>query len=405
MKIKDYLGEAETVADKKNDKLEKKMAKGVTKLSGVTNASDTDPERERLQNEQLHPLVAEHFGIIDELSKKTLGSYVKKATGGLEGAANQAYEAGRRGTEGGKNFATAVKRVKGVDKAVNKLTKEAFGNKVEINPAKKGMFAGKDKAELEAQYARLKKSGPHAKGSHEYTKMKELAFAIRAKSGWGKVGEEVDVWSVKNIKTGQVYHSSSKYPITKNSPTFKKIKAAGGDHIHAALYKNGKLVEEETISELKTSTLQSYADKAHQQAMDATYDAAHLNRSGEEKLKANAKALASKRAGGVQLAQSKIDRKDQMEEVYYETLDLFLEALMSPEVRDRIKAHELAGHKTSDHASRMKNGEMEYSFVVTQPSGKRSRHIYHGSKTKHETMSPAPKSKEAHEAGEDDDDK
>jgi hypothetical protein len=285
MKIKDYLGEAETAADKKNEKLEKKMAKGVAKLSGVTNASDTDPERERLQNEQLHPLVAEHFGIIDELSKKTLGSYVKKATGGLEGAANQAYEAGRRGTEGGKNFATAVKRVKGVDKAVNKLTKE------------------------------------------------------------------------------------------------------------------------ETIAELKTSTLQSYADKAHQQAMDATYDAAHLNRTGEEKLKANAKALASKRAGGVQLAQSKIDRKDQMEEVYYETLDLFLEALMSPEVRDRIKAHELAGHKTSDHASRMKNGEMEYSFVVTQPSGKRSRHIYHGSKTKHETMSPAPKSKEAHEAGEDDDDK
>jgi hypothetical protein len=78
---------------------------------------------------------------------------------------------------------------------------------------------------------------------------------------------------------------------------------------------------------------------------------------------------------------------------------------MSPEVRERIKAHELAGHKTSDHTSRMKNGEMDYSFVVTQPSGKRSRHIYHGSKTKHETMSPAPKSKEAHEAGEDDDDK
>ena len=75
-----------------------------------------------------------------------------------------------------------------------------------------------------------------------------------------------------------------------------------------------KLAQEDTqIDELKASTLQSYADKAHQQAMDATYDAAHLNRSGEEQLKANAKKLASKRAGGVQLAQSKLDRiKEEM---------------------------------------------------------------------------------------------
>ena len=85
--------------------------------------------------------------------------------------------------------------------------------------------------------------------------------------------------------------------------------------------------------------------------------------------------------------------------------DVFLEALLSADVLDRIKSHEAAGHKVSDKANRMKNGEQEYSFVVTQPSGKRSRHIYHGSKVKHETMSPAPKSKEASEIGDDEDDK
>jgi hypothetical protein len=69
-----------------------------------------------------------------------------------------------------------------------------------------------------------------------------------------------------------------------------------------------QVTKEENIAELKASTLQSYADKAHQQALDATYDAAHLNRSGEEKLKADAKRLASKRAGGVQMAQTKLDR-------------------------------------------------------------------------------------------------
>jgi hypothetical protein len=85
--------------------------------------------------------------------------------------------------------------------------------------------------------------------------------------------------------------------------------------------------------------------------------------------------------------------------------ELVIEALLSAEVRARMASHEKAGHKVSEPASRMKNGEMEYSFVVTQPSGKRSRHIYHGSKTKHETMSPAPKSREAQEVGDDEDDK
>ena len=72
--------------------------------------------------------------------------------------------------------------------------------------------------------------------------------------------------------------------------------------------KQVKDFKEENLDELKLTTMQSYADKAHQQALDATYDAAHLNRSGEEKLKADAKRLAAKRAGGVQRAQTKMDK-------------------------------------------------------------------------------------------------
>ena len=60
---------------------------------------------------------------------------------------------------------------------------------VHINPEKRGMFNGKNKSELMSQYNKLKASGPHKKGSPAFTKMKELAFAIRAKSGWGKVKE------------------------------------------------------------------------------------------------------------------------------------------------------------------------------------------------------------------------
>ncbi len=66
---------------------------------------------------------------------------------------------------------------------------EKFDKEAKLNPAKKDMFKGKTKAELQKQLTALKKSGPHKKGSKEYTKQNELEFALRAKSGWGKVKE------------------------------------------------------------------------------------------------------------------------------------------------------------------------------------------------------------------------
>ena len=41
--------------------------------------------------------------------------------------------------------------------------------------------------QLHAELNALKKAGPHAEGSPGYTKMKELEFAIRSKTGWKKV--------------------------------------------------------------------------------------------------------------------------------------------------------------------------------------------------------------------------
>jgi hypothetical protein len=66
---------------------------------------------------------------------------------------------------------------------------EKWGVSGAVNPAERGKYAGKSKAELLKQYNALKKSGPHPRGSKEYGRMRELSFAIRAKSGWGKVGE------------------------------------------------------------------------------------------------------------------------------------------------------------------------------------------------------------------------
>ena len=64
---------------------------------------------------------------------------------------------------------------------------EKWDKPTRVSPEERGKYRGKSKAELLASYNKLKASGPHAKGSAEYGRMRELAFAIRAKSGWGKV--------------------------------------------------------------------------------------------------------------------------------------------------------------------------------------------------------------------------
>jgi hypothetical protein len=64
---------------------------------------------------------------------------------------------------------------------------EKWGKPTVVAPSERGKYRGKTKSELLSAYNKLKASGPHPKGSAEYGRMRELAFAIRAKSGWGKV--------------------------------------------------------------------------------------------------------------------------------------------------------------------------------------------------------------------------
>ena len=82
--------------------------------------------------------------------------------------------------------------------------------------------------------------------------------------------------------------------------------------------------------------------------------------------------------------------------------DVFLEAMMASDLQKIKDAHRGAGNKISNETSGSKGGEAHHSFVVTQPSGKRTRHIYHGKTKKVETMSPAPRSKESAEQDLDD---
>ena len=82
--------------------------------------------------------------------------------------------------------------------------------------------------------------------------------------------------------------------------------------------------------------------------------------------------------------------------------EVFLEAMMASDIMKIKDAHKNAGNKISNETSGTKAGQAHHSFVVTMPSGKRTRHIYHGSTKKVETMSPAARSKESSEQDLDD---
>ncbi len=64
---------------------------------------------------------------------------------------------------------------------------EKWDTKTTVNPSERGKYAGKTLEELRKAYDALKASGPHSEGSTEYGRMRELAFAIRAKTGWGSI--------------------------------------------------------------------------------------------------------------------------------------------------------------------------------------------------------------------------
>jgi hypothetical protein len=81
------------------------------------------------------------------------------------------------------------KYINTINEAIQQMD-EKWGTETKVSPREKGKYEGKTKAELLKQYNALKDSGPHKQGSPEFGKMRELAFAIRAKGGWGKVKEE-----------------------------------------------------------------------------------------------------------------------------------------------------------------------------------------------------------------------
>lgn len=85
---------------------------------------------------------------LDELSKDTLKSYVKKASGGLKSTSRHAFDAGRAQASGDedqadKSFKKVEKRVKGISSAVDRLTKEEVEQLV-VTTVESALYAMED---------------------------------------------------------------------------------------------------------------------------------------------------------------------------------------------------------------------------------------------------------------------
>ena len=72
-----------------------------------------------------------------------------------------------------------------------KVVLEKWAEPAKVADSKKGMFKGKSKEDLKAELAKLKKKKDHT--AADTTKMKELNFALRSKSNWGKVKAEATI--------------------------------------------------------------------------------------------------------------------------------------------------------------------------------------------------------------------
>lgn len=95
--------------------------------------------------------VDEEVEELDELSKKTLGSYVKKASNDSAAKAYSSASAAKDNNpeKGGKDFVKSRQRQKGIEKATDRLTKEALSPKQKkIDRNKNGKIDGADLAKL-----------------------------------------------------------------------------------------------------------------------------------------------------------------------------------------------------------------------------------------------------------------
>ena len=184
--------------------------------------------------------------------------------------------------------------------------------------------------------------------------------------------------------------------LANNAKPFDKV--THGDVIAGRLGKDA-------MGKKKPAVKEEFADDVDETVIhrDLEYTVSEAKDNYDAHFKAHMKKRGIKHPGELDTPEKKKEFFNAVDAGYKaKNEEVFVEAYMSSDIQDVIAAHKKAGNRISNETSGKRDGKPHHSFVVTTPEGKRTRHIYHGTTKKLETMSPAAKSRESSEQDLDD---
>jgi len=209
-----------------------------------------DDLKQEIQKRNSTKKVKEEVEPLDEISRKTLGNYVKAASDEIQDqVSGSSFKSGKAGDLYNKSEDTAKtsKRRKGVETAMNKLTKEDLDESLPKNDT----GTQKDVDDINKAYSRSKKEGD------------DLKQEIQKRNSTKKVKEDLD----EKASEKQAQHVADAIHSVKDADPISKEKhmAYLKDNLHpddyAHIERLLKNEEFEALDELSKETLQSYVGK------------------------------------------------------------------------------------------------------------------------------------------------
>lgn len=238
---------------------------------------------------------------IDELSKGTLASYIKSASGGMKGMAVSAHMSGTatHSDQRKMHWAKVVKRKKGIERAADKLTNEAIGAKDKQDEGEYGYEGDMAMSQLRTV---IRKSEDMMKvlkkdtDLPEWVQSKITLATDYLQTACDYLMSELDE-SVNEAKEGMLFAVHISHPKGKKDDMMRKLlRVTGTDNLQAAgahaqnhftgqgfkVHKVTRLMDEEVeqVNEIGDKTLARYIDKA---VVDAHNDAKWSGESGDRK--------------------------------------------------------------------------------------------------------------------------
>lgn len=202
MQFRDFLQYVNEASAKKEEKVEKEITKKDDKKKSLKDWFEAIDKNMVTEAEQVTMEPAKQSTQVIKRGSEVIGS-----------VSNPALAATIKSAIGKGEMSLAGQEMKEAE------LDEKWAGDAKINPT--GQYAGKSVDELKSMLAKLKKSGPHEKGSPGFKKMRQIMFAIRAKKDW-KGG--VDEASVEESGL-QAYLGKKKY----GEEGMKALQQAGRD--------------------------------------------------------------------------------------------------------------------------------------------------------------------------------